>query len=138
MSSREQKREGFSLEVQEDALKRYATHAGGGIAKLFRVAETASKGDERKTFRELLAYAKKNAAFPDGLLFYIEDRAARNLFDYVELERLESEHDLPFISVSQPTENTPACRTMRRTLANMASVFSEQQSVDVREGPARR
>jgi hypothetical protein len=28
------------------------------------------------------------------------DRAARNLFDYVELERLESEYDLPFISVS--------------------------------------
>ena len=59
LSSREQEREGFSLEVQEDALKRYATQAGGEIAKLFRIAETASKGDERKTFRELVAYAKK-------------------------------------------------------------------------------
>ena len=66
------------------------------------------------------------------------DRAARNLFDYVELERLESEYDLPFISVSQPTENTPAGRMMRRTLANMASFYTEQQSVDVREGLARR
>ena len=138
VSSREQEREGFSLEVQEDALKRYATQAGGEIAKLFRIAETASKGDERKTFRELVAYAKKNAAFLDGLLFYKVDRAARNLFDYVELERLESEYDLPFISVSQPTENTPAGRMMRRTLANMASFYTEQQSVDVREGLARR
>ena len=138
VSSREQEREGFSLEVQEDALKRYATQAGGEIAKLFRIAETASKGDERKTFRELVAYAKKNAAFLDGLLFYKVDRAARNLFDYVELERLESEYDLPFISVSQPTENTPAGRMMRRTLANMASFYTEQQSVDVREGLSRR
>ncbi len=138
VSSREQEREGFSLEVQEEALRRYATQAGGEIAKLFRIAETASKADERKTFRELITYAKKNAAFLDGLLFYKVDRAARNLFDYVELERLESEYDLPFISVSQPTENTPAGRMMRRTLANMASFYTEQQSVDVREGLARR
>jgi site-specific DNA recombinase len=138
VSSREQEREGFSLEIQEDALRRYATQAGGEIAKLFRIAETASKGDERKTFRELVNYAKKNAGFLDGLLFYKVDRAARNLFDYVELERLESEYDLPFISVSQPTENTPAGRMMRRTLANMASFYTEQQSVDVREGLSRR
>ncbi|HVX10245.1 MAG TPA: recombinase family protein [Pirellulales bacterium] len=138
VSSREQEREGFSLEVQEEALKRYAMQAGGEIAKLFKIAETASKTDERKTFRELIAYAKKNAPFLDGLLFYKVDRAARNLFDYVELERLESEYDLPFISVSQPTENTPAGRMMRRTLANMASFYTEQQSVDVREGLARR
>src|SRR5207253_9595215 len=138
VSSREQEREGFSLEVQEDALRRYATQAGGEIVKLFRIAETASKGDERKTFRELVAYAKKNAASLDGLLFYKVDRAARNLFDYVELEPLEAEFDLPFISVSQPTENTPAGRMMRRTLANMASFYTEQMSVDVREGIARR
>jgi site-specific DNA recombinase len=138
VSSREQEREGFSLEVQEEALKRYATQAGGEIVKFFKIAETASKGEQRKTFRELLAYAKKNAFAFDGLLFYKVDRASRNLFDYVELERLESEHNVPFISISQPTENTPAGRMMRRTLANMASFYTEQMSVDVREGIARR
>ena len=138
VSSREQEREGFSLEVQEDALRTYALHSGGEIVKFFRLAETASKSDERKTFRELVRYAKKNAAQLDGLLFYKVDRAARNLFDYVELERLESEYGVPFISVSQPTENSPAGRMMRRTLANMASFYTEQQSLDVREGLARR
>lgn len=138
VSSREQEREGFSLEVQEEALKKYAVQASGEIVKFFKIAETASKGEERKTFRELIAYAKKNAFALDGLLFYKVDRASRNLFDYVELERLESEYNLPFISVSQPTENTPAGRMMRRTLANMASFYTEQQSVDVREGLARR
>ncbi|MBX3412571.1 MAG: recombinase family protein [Pirellulales bacterium] len=138
VSSREQEREGFSLAVQEDALKRFAISAGGEIAKLYRIAETASKRDERKTFREMIAYAKKHARELDGLLFYKIDRAARNLFDYVELERLESDYGLVFFSVSQPTENTPAGRMMRRTLANMASFYTEQQSLDVREGLARR
>jgi len=138
VSSREQEREGFSLEVQQEALRRYADQHGGEIIKLFKIAETASKTDQRKTFRELIAYAKKNAGIIDGLLFYKVDRAARNLYDYVELERLESEYGVPFISISQPTESTPAGRMMRRTLANMASFYTEQQSVDVREGLARR
>lgn len=138
VSSREQEREGFSLEVQEDALRRYAASAGGEILRLFRIAETASKTSERKTFKELIAYAKEHAGKLDGLLFYKVDRAARNLYDYVELERLESEYSVPFISVSQPTDNNPAGRMMRRTLANMASFYTEQQSVDVREGHARR
>ncbi len=138
VSSREQEREGFSLEVQEEALRRYADQNDGEIVRLFRIAETASKTDERKTFRELVAYAKKHAPEIDGLLFYKVDRAARNLFDYVELERLESEYAVPFISVSQHTDANPAGRMMRRTLANMASFYTEQQSVDVREGLNRR
>ncbi len=138
VSSREQEREGFSLDVQEDALRAYAQRVGGEIVRFFRIAETASKNDERKTFKELLAYAKANSHRLDGLLFYKVDRAARNLFDYVELERLESESGIQFISVSQPTENTPAGRMQRRMLASMASFYTEQQSLDVREGLARR
>ena len=138
VSSREQEREGFSLEVQEEALRRYATQVGGEIVEFFRIAETASKSVERRVFKSLVAYAKRHCMELDGLLFYKVDRAARNLYDYVELERLESEYNVPFISVSQPTENNPAGRMMRRTLANMASFYTEQQSVDVREGHARR
>lgn len=138
VSSREQEREGFSLAVQEDALKRYAESTGGEIVRSFCIAETASKSEERTAFRELIAYAKKHSDELDGLLFYKVDRAARNLFDYVELERLESEYGLAFISVSQPTDNNPAGRMMRRTLANMASFYTEQQSLDVKEGLARR
>lgn len=138
VSSREQEREGFSLDVQEDALKRYADQHGGQVVKFFKIAETASKRDERKTFKEMIAFAKKNCFALDGLLFYKVDRAARNLFDYVELERLESEYGVPFISVSQPTDNNPAGRMMRRTLANMASFFTEQMAVDISQGINRR
>ena len=138
VSSREQEREGFSLDVQEDALRLYAERNDGEIVRFFRIAETASKHDERTTFKELLAFAKEHAVELDGLLFYKVDRAARNLFDYVELERLESESGIRFISVSQPTENTPAGRMQRRMLASMASFYTEQQSLDVREGMNRR
>ena len=137
VSSREQEREGFSLEVQEAALRAFADRTGGQIEKLYRLAETASKRDERRAFRDLLVYVREHAAELDGVLFYKVDRAARNLFDYVELERLEDEHGVPVVYVAQPTENTPAGRMQRRILANMATFYTEQQSVDVREGLAR-
>ncbi len=41
VSSREQERKGFSLDVQVDALARYAARVGGEIVKLYRIAETA-------------------------------------------------------------------------------------------------
>ena len=138
VSSREQEREGFSLDVQEDALRAYAQRHEGSIVKLYRIAETATRRDERKTFKELIAYAREHATEIDGLLFYKVDRAARNLYDYIELEKLESEYGLPFISTSQPTDNSPAGRMMRRQLAMFASYTTEQQGLDVREGHARR
>jgi hypothetical protein len=54
------------------------------------------------------------------------------------LERLETDYEVPFISVSQPTDNTPAGRMQRRMLASMASFYTEQQSIDVRDGMKRR
>lgn len=69
VSSREQKREGFSLDIQEQALRYYAEHAEGVIDKLYRIAETASKYQERATFKEMMAYVKKNAASISGLYF---------------------------------------------------------------------
>lgn len=48
------------------------------------------------------------------------------------------DHGLKVVYVTQPTENTPAGRMMRRTLANMASFYTEQQSLDVKDGLLRR
>ena len=137
VSSREQKQEGFSLDVQIEGLRRYAEQ-NGGIVCLYSVAETATKSDERKIFGELLAEAKNQASKIAGVLFYKVDRAARNLKDFIALEELESDYGIPFISVTQATESTPSGRMMRRTLANMAAFYTEQQSLDVREGLARR
>lgn len=138
VSSREQEREGFSLDIQEEALQRYATQHNGTIVKLFRIAETASKKEERSTFKELLAFARQHSHKLDGVLFCKVDRAARNLHDYVKIEQLEEEHGVPAIYVNQPTDNSPAGKMMRRMLANMASFYTDQQSLDVQAGIKRR
>jgi hypothetical protein len=60
------------------------------MCKPFRIAETATKLGDRRTFRELLAYAKDYASEIDAVLFSKVARAARNHFDHVEVERVEN------------------------------------------------
>ena len=138
VSSREQEREGFSLDIQEDALNAFAEIEGGKVSKMFRIAETASKQRERKVFQELLTFLKRHAADVDGLLVYKVDRAVRNLVDLVELENIEHEYEIPLVCITQRTDNSPTGRLLRRILALLGAFQTEQQSVDVREGLARR
>ncbi|MCD7969500.1 MAG: recombinase family protein, partial [Alistipes sp.] len=77
--SSDEQEHGFSLDIQEDALREWAAKNGGNIAKMYRVAETAHKSGKRKTFHEMIDYARKNKGKVHGLLFYKVDRAARNM-----------------------------------------------------------
>lgn len=138
VSSREQEQEGFSLDVQENGFLDWGKRKNAIVHPIFKASETATKTEVRKKFKEMIRFAKKHAHEYDGILFYKIDRAARNLKDFVELEELESRYDLPFIAITQPVENTPTGRMLRRTLATMAAFQTEQQSLDVRDGIARR
>src|SRR3989344_2619235 len=60
VSSREQEETGYSLEAQEKLLKEYAEKKGFSIVKIYKVTESASKWQIRKTLGEMLAYANKN------------------------------------------------------------------------------
>lgn len=138
VSSQRQQEEGWSLEYQEEKLKEYAARNDGVIVKLYVVTETASKHLERTTFQEMLRFAKSQSGQLDGLLVMKIDRAARNMRDFVALETLEEEHGIRLISVTQPTENTPSGKMMRRTFATFATFFTEQLSVDVKTAMKRR
>ena len=100
VSSREQQREGFSLGVQEQAFVQYAERVGGVIVKSFVVAETATRPEERKHFRQMLAYVRKHAKEMTGVLYYKQDRAMRNMVDCVEMERLELEFGISLVCIT--------------------------------------
>ncbi len=137
VSSREQER-GFSLDTQEEEIRRHVQRAGGELVRLWRVAETATRADERATFRELIHYAKAHAHELEGVVFAKLDRAARNLSDYVELEKLESEYGVNLLSATQHFENTPTGRFARRLTASSAAFVTDQMSVDIKKGQEKR
>jgi site-specific DNA recombinase len=138
VSSREQAVEGHSLETQEEAIRAYAERNGGDMVRFWIIAETASKRQKRTTFQEIVSYAKKHAKQLDGMLFFKIDRAARNLADFVTLEQIENEFDLPFISVTQPMQNNAAGRLGRRMMGVIAAHFAEDLAETVSRGLAKR
>jgi site-specific DNA recombinase len=111
---------------------------GGTIKKLFKIAETASKRDERKTFGEFTTYVKRNARRLSGMLFVKVDRAARNIRDWADLEALSEESKVPLFFPDQPNADTAAGRMQRRMSAVFAAYQTDQQAVDIRAGHKRR
>ncbi|MDB5328328.1 MAG: hypothetical protein JWM57_3897 [Phycisphaerales bacterium] len=138
VSSQRQKKEGFSLDDQESRLQEFATRLGGQVVKLFKLAETASKREERSSFREFTAYVKKHHGHLAGMLFVKVDRAARNIHDWAALEVLSEETRVPLFFPDQPTGETPAGRMQRRMSAVFASYQTDQQATDIRAGQKRR
>ena len=79
VSSREQEETGYSLDAQEQFLKEYADKNGYEVAKLYKVTESASKWQLRKTLNEMLAYAEKHGV--KVILGEKIDRLTRSLKD---------------------------------------------------------
>lgn len=79
VSSKEQGETGYSLEAQEQLLKDAAVQKGFEVAKVYKVAESASGKSTRKVFMEMLEYATKNGVLV--ILCEKIDRLTRNLKD---------------------------------------------------------
>ena len=84
MSSKEQEQEGFSLEAQERYLREYCERIGMKVVKVFFISESASKADQRKTFKDAVTYLKKHRV--EHFVCEKVDRLLRNFKDVVMVE----------------------------------------------------
>ena len=82
VSSKGQEDEGFSLESQVKLMTTYCENNQLRIAKKYKIAESASKTEQRKTFREAMGFIEKYGV--KHLIVEKVDRHVRNLHDAVE------------------------------------------------------
>jgi site-specific DNA recombinase len=91
VSSKEQEDTGYSLDAQVNLLKEYADRHQIKIERIFRISESASGKQIRKTFTEMLAYVtKKNITI---VLCEKIDRLTRNLRDAAIVSDWLTEND---------------------------------------------
>src|SRR5688572_25307692 len=102
VSSKEQADEGYSLEAQESLLKDYAQKNGFEVAKSFKISESASGKQIRKTFHEMVDYTGKNKV---GIILCEKtDRLTRNPKDAVEInEWIEADPERQIHLVKEST-----------------------------------
>jgi len=85
VSSKAQEDEGYSLDSQLKLLRSYCDNKKLNIIKEFRVSETASKDERRKTFKEMLSYIHKSRI--SHVAVEKTDRFTRNFSDAVAIDQ---------------------------------------------------
>jgi len=91
VSSKEQEKEGYSLDAQEKLGHEYALRKGLSIVKTWKVSESAWK-EERTSFSEMLEYAKRHDEIKH-IIFDVTDRMTRNDMDKIKIYSLVKLHN---------------------------------------------
>lgn len=91
VSSKEQEKEGYSLDAQEKLGLEYALRNNLKIVKRWKVSESAWK-EERTAFSEMLEYAKRHDEVKH-IIFDVTDRMTRNDMDKIRIYTLIKFHD---------------------------------------------
>ena len=91
VSSKEQEKEGYSLDAQEKLGDDYALRNNLNIVKRWKVSESAWK-EERTAFSEMLEYAKKHETVKH-IIFDVTDRMTRNDIDKIKIWSLVKLND---------------------------------------------
>lgn len=82
VSTKGQEEEGYSLESQVKHLTAYCDNNGLVVSKSFKIAESASKTEQRKTFKAAMQFIEKYKV--KHLIVEKVDRHVRNLHDAVD------------------------------------------------------
>lgn len=93
VSSKEQEKEGWSLDAQEKLGLEYANRHNLNIIKTWKVQESAwSNKKERTAFNQMIEYAKEHDEVKH-IIFDITDRMTRNDFDKIKITDLVKNFD---------------------------------------------
>lgn len=104
VSTEDQAKEGYSLEVQREYLESFAKREGLEIFKIYQDDGISGYSTERPALKELLKDAKEKKF--DLVLVYKIDRFSRNLKDLLNLVDELSSSGVSFKSAMEPFDTT--------------------------------
>src|SRR3989338_4350504 len=137
VSSKEQEETGYSLEAQEKLLKEHSDRKGFEIVKTYKVTESASKWQIRKTLGEMLTFACTNKA---GIILCEKiDRLTRNLKDAAIIDdwvHSEDEREVHFVKENFVLNNQTRAHEnfVWDMKVAMARFYTNNLSEEVRKG----
>ncbi len=136
VSSKEQEREGYSIDAQLRLLRKYASEEGLEVVREFQEAESA-KGAGRKVFNEMLAFLKANPQVR-YLLCEKTDRLSRNFKDIATLDQLMNDQGLVILLVKENAELSKDSKSHEKFMfgikALMAKNYVDNLSEEVKKG----
>lgn len=139
VSTEEQAREGYSLDAQLKAIKKYAQNNNILIDSKFIFSDegiSGRKAEKRPAFMEMIKQAKSKPKKFDVILVHKFDRFSRNREDSVVYKSLlKKEYGINVISISEPLDPDDKMSViMEAFLEAMAEYYSLNLSGEVKKG----
>lgn len=139
VSTDEQAREGYSLDAQLKAIKKYAQNNDILIDSKYIFSDegiSGRKAEKRPAFMEMIKQAKSKPKKFDLILVHKFDRFSRNREDSVVYKSLlKKEYGIPVISISEPLDPDDKMSViMEAFLEAMAEYYSLNLSGEVKKG----
>lgn len=131
VSSDEQQKRGFSLAVQEQRIREFASRKELNLAEVHCLSETAFVSEKRPQFHAILRDVRKNAKKIGGLIWCSVDRAVRNKPDELLICNLIEHHGIRIEFVDgSPDPSTPLGEHFLSTQGANARLFSRLLSAN--------
>lgn len=139
VSTDEQARDGYSLDAQLKAIKKYAQNNDILIDSKYIFSDegiSGRKAEKRPAFMEMIKQSKSKPKKFDVILVHKFDRFSRNREDSVVYKSLlKKEYGIPVISISEPLDPDDKMSViMEAFLEAMAEYYSLNLSGEVKKG----
>jgi len=133
VSSKEQEKEGYSIDAQLKLLRSYAREKKLTIAREFEEAETA-KASGRPRFGDLVAFVRESKNDCRIILVEKTDRLYRNLKDWIVIDELRAEVHFVKEGETLDGESHSSRKFMHGIRVLMAKQYVDNLSEEVRKG----
>ena len=129
VSSREQAENNSSLDSQKRYCTEYAAKKSYRVAEYFGGTFESAKSDERKEFKRMIEYVKKNHRI-DTIIVYSYDRFSRSGTNAVFLSEELKIVGVKVIAVSQEVDTNTASGRFQQSIFYLFSQFDNEQRKD--------
>ncbi len=128
----------YSLANQSDYCSKWAASNNYDVSGFYREEGVSAKTLNRPQLLKLLEDCRKNKKDLDAVLIYKIDRISRDTYDYLAVKKQLSEYGIRIISVTEPTEESPAGEFLETVLAAAARLDNAQKSLRTVDGLRKR
>ena len=130
--SSDMQRDGYSIEAQKDAIKKYC-HDNGIELLTFYVDEAISgTTDERPSFQKMIRDSHSKQF--DTVIVHKLDRFSRNKYDSAIYKKKLKDNKVKLISVLERLDDSPESVILESLLEGMSEYYSKNLSREVRKG----
>jgi site-specific DNA recombinase len=135
--SREEQAEGYSLDEQLDAMRRFCAEQGWAVVAEYVEPGFTARTDDRPVFREVLKDG--HAGSFDVLVTHKLDRAFRSLLDQLQRLAQLTEWEVTYVSVVERIDySTPHGKLFMAQLGALNQYYSDNLSTETRKGKRGR